>query len=85
MVAIPGDDGRSRREPLWKWAGLLSIALPLGLLALAAVREMDVDCKRDTLVTNSSVPLHALNAQHCYLDMGDARVPLPVWAEALRR
>ena len=67
-------------------------ALLLGLLSLVAVREMRVDCQNQAQGLNSggalggnTVGALGLNAQQCYLDMGDFRVPLPAWAQAITR
>jgi hypothetical protein len=71
----------------------LTLALLFGLLSLAAVRETRVECRNQYLMLQgggyllltggSGRILLAGGRQQCQLVMGDVRVPLPAWAQAV--
>ena len=65
----------------YRRAGIAILSLEfLGLMSLAAVREMKVECQT-VLLTGGGALL--TGGERCQLVMGDARVPLPAWAQAI--
>ena len=86
VVTLPPFTSRKQRRA---WV-VLALALFLGLLSLAAVRVTRIDC-RDVYLTgddgrfltsDAGTPLTA-DQQQCQLDLGEIRVPLPAWAQAI--
>ncbi len=72
----------------YRRAGIAILSLGfLGLMSLAAVREMKVECQA-VLLTGGGGFLTGGGAlltdgEQCQLVMGDVRVPLPAWAQAI--
>jgi hypothetical protein len=70
------------------WIAILSLGF-LGLMSLAAVREMKVECQAVGLTGRGGAPLVGRGGalltagEQCQLVMGDVRVPLPAWAQAI--
>jgi hypothetical protein len=68
------------------WIAILSLGF-LGLMSLAAVREMKVECQA-VLLTGGGAFLTGGGAlltggEQCQFVMGDVRIPLPAWAQAI--
>jgi hypothetical protein len=61
------------------WIAILSLGF-LGLMSLAAVREMKVECQA-VLLTGGGALL--TGGEQCQLAMSDVRIPLPAWAQAI--
>jgi len=90
-IAVPPFGAPVVRRRVWV---TLMLALLLGLLSLAAVREMKVECGPEyltaddgaTLLTaDDGVPLLTTGRQRCQLELGNLRVPSPRWVHAIWR
>jgi len=74
----------------YRRAGIAILSLGfLGLMSLAAVPEMKVECQAVGLTGRDGAPLIGrdgallTDGEQCQLVMGDVRVPLPAWAQAI--
>ena len=73
----------------YRRAGIAILSLGfLGLMSLAAVREMKVECQAVLLTGGGGILTGRGGAlltggEQCQLVMGDVRVPLPAWAQAI--
>ena len=70
----------------------LLLALFLGLLSFAAVREVTVRCEQGYLLLEGGGCLLlngggclALNGEQCHIAAGDIRVPVPPWLPIMFR
>ena len=72
-------------------ARLLLLAF-LGLISLAAIQAMTVECQDESLTADDGITLLTANdgvtllttgRQQCQLVVGGGRVPLPVWAQPI--
>jgi hypothetical protein len=90
-IAVPPVGAPVVRRRVWV---TLMLALLLGLLSLAAVREMKVECGPEYLTANDGatlltaddgVPLLTTGRQRCQLELGNLRVPSPRWVHAILR
>jgi hypothetical protein len=87
VITVPPFASRKHK---WGWIAL-ALALFLGLMSFVAVLEMHVDCRSQSLTLNGGGNLLLngggrilLNASsQCDLVMGDVRIPLPAWAQAI--
>jgi hypothetical protein len=84
-IAFPPVDAPLNHRRAWV---TLMLALFLGLLSLAAVREPKVQCQPEYLLADDGITRLTADdgvrrlttgRQQCQLELGDLRVPLPSW------
>jgi hypothetical protein len=81
--------GSSIALRLQRKAWIAILLLLLGLMSLAAVQHMKVECRSVLLTAGQNLLTLGRNlaaeSQGCELIAGDIRVPLPAWAEGIRK